>query len=137
MPMIPRPEKTIKELSPAPGNMNVYEYFLACTGHIDHDYPLLQFMGNDCSRAEFLADVDSIAAYFRNELKLEPGEAFVLFTPNTIEEVVMLFALNKIGCIAYFLHPLLPSDVMKASVEYARAKGISILDAALEKHADV
>ncbi len=133
--MIERPQFTMRDLLPAFENMSIYEYFLASTWHHREDYAMLQFMGKDHMRSEFLADVDALAYYFKEELGMKPGEAFTLFTPNTIEEIVMLFALNKIGCIASLVHPLIPSEAMRSSVEYTKSKGILILDAMAPAHA--
>ncbi|MBR2414742.1 MAG: acyl--CoA ligase [Clostridia bacterium] len=133
--MIKKPQFTVHDLLPAFDNMSIYEYFLASTWHHKEDYAMLQFMGKDIMRSEFLADVDSLAYYFKEELGLQTGDAFTLFTPNTIEEVVMLFALNKIGCIAALVHPLIPTEAMRSSVEYTKSKGILILDAMAPLHA--
>lgn len=133
--MIAKPHFTMKDILPHYADLNCYEYFLACTKHITEDYPLLQFMGTDHLRSEILADIDSLACYFKEEMHMQPGDAFSLFTPNTIEEVVTLFALNKIGCITSLVHPLLPSDAMSNSVKLTKAKGILLLDSAAVKHA--
>ncbi len=125
----------MKDILPHYADMNCYEYFLACTQHIKEDYPILQFMGTDHLRSEILADIDALAFYFKEELKFNVGDVFTLFTPNTIEEVVILFALNKIGCIASLLHPMFPSDAMRSAMEFTKSKGILIPDFSFAKHA--
>lgn len=131
-----KPMFTMQDLIPYYYDMNCYEYLLACLNHIKEDYPMFQFKGTDHMKSEFLADVDAMAYYFREELGMQIGDAFSVFTPNTIEEVVVLFALNKIGCITNFIHPLFPSEAMRASVEYTKSKGVLLLDIAALPHAD-
>lgn len=131
-----KPMFTMQDLIPYYYDMNCYEYLLACLNHIKEDYPMFQFKGTDHMKSEFLADVDAMAYYFREELGMQIGDAFSVFTPNTIEEVVVLFALNKIGCITNFIHPLFPSEAMCASVEYTKSKGVLLLDIAALPHAE-
>ncbi|MBE6811474.1 MAG: acyl--CoA ligase [Ruminococcaceae bacterium] len=133
--MITKPQYTMKDILPHYADMNCYEYFLACTQHIKDDYPILQFMGTDHQRSEILADIDSLAYYFKEELHFQVGDVFTLFTPNTVEEVVILFALNKIGCITSLLHPMFPSDAMRAALEFTKSKGVLLPDFSFAKHA--
>lgn len=131
-----KPIFTMQDIVPYYYDMNCYEYLLACLHHIKEDYPMFQFKGTDHMRSEFFADVDAMAYYFKEELGMQVGDAFSVFTPNTIEEVVVLFALNKIGCIANLIHPLFPSDAMRTSVEYTKSKGVLLLDMVAPMHAD-
>ncbi len=129
------PILTMDEILPAYGDMNLYEFLLACIAPHKDDYPMFQFKLTDHMRSEFLEDVEAMAVYLKEELKLEPGDAFSLFIPNSIEEVVMLFALNKIGCIANLIHPLFPPQAMKGSVEYTKSKGVLLYDMFIHQHA--
>lgn len=131
-----KPMFTKQDLVPYYYDMNCYEYLQACLYNIKEDYAMFQFKGTDHLRSEFFADVDAMAYYFKEELGMQQGDAFSVFTPNTIEEVVVLFALNKIGCIANLIHPLFPSDAMRTSVEYTKSKGVLLLDMVAPLHAD-
>lgn len=135
--MYEKPRFTSQDLVPYYADLNCYDYLLACTKRFKEDYPFVQFKFTDHLRSEILADIDALACYFKEELKMQPGDAFSLFTPNTVEEIVMFFALNKIGCIANMIHPLFPSDAMQNSVTYTKSKGILILDKFLPVHAQV
>lgn len=132
--MIKRPELTMEDILPDYGNMNLYEYLIACLAPYKDDYPIFQFKLTDRMKSEFFTDVEAMAVYFKDELGMKPGEAYSLFMPNAIEEIVILFALNKIGCIANFIHPLFPSEAMKKSVEYTKSKGILMYDMFLHPH---
>ncbi|MBR2414915.1 MAG: acyl--CoA ligase [Clostridia bacterium] len=133
--MIKLPQHTMDEVLPDYGNMNLYEFLLACLYPHKEDYPMFQFKMTDHMKSEFFEDVEAMAVYFKEELGLKPGDAYSLFIPNSIEEVVCLFALNKIGCIANLIHPLFPSEAMKRSVEYTKSKGILMYDMFIHQHA--
>ena len=123
------------DVLPDYGNMNLYEYLKACLYPHKEDYAMFQFKLTDHMRSEFFEDVEAMAVYFKEELGMKAGDAYSLFIPNSIEEVVCLFALNKIGCIANLIHPLFPSEAMKASVTYTKSKGLLIYEMFLHQHA--
>lgn len=129
------PPYTMDEVLPDYGNMNLYEFLLACLYPYKEDYPMFQFKMTDHMKSEFFEDLEAMAVYFKEELGLKPGDAYSMFIPNSIEEVVALFALNKIGCIANLIHPLFPSEAMKRSVEYTKSKGILMYDMFIHQHA--
>ena len=132
-----RPRFTMEDIIPDYGDMNLYEYLLACLTPYTDDYPIFQFKLQDRMKSEFFEDVESMAVYFKEELGMQPGDAYSVFTPNCIDEIVCLFALNKIGCIANLIHPLFPPDAMKKSVEYTKSKGIFMYDMFLYQHAEI
>lgn len=133
--MLNLPQFTMDDVLPDYGNMNLYEYLITCLYPHKEDYPMFQFKLTDHMKSEFFEDVESMAVYFKEELGMKPGDAYSLFIPNSIEEVVCLFALNKIGCIANLIHPLFPSEAMKASVTYTKSKGVLVYDMFLHQHA--
>ena len=133
--MIKLPQFTMDEVLPDYGNMNLYEYLIACLYPHKEDYPMFQFKLTDHMKSEFFEDVESMAVYFKEELGMKAGDAYSLFIPNSIEEIVCLFALNKIGCIANLIHPLFPSEAMKSSVTYTKSKGVLLYDMFLHQHA--
>jgi len=133
--MLKLPQYTMDEVLPDYGNMNLYEYLIACLYPHKEDYPMFQFKLTDHMRSEFFEDVEAMAVYFKDELGMKPGDAYSLFIPNSIEEVVTLFALNKIGCIANLIHPLFPSEAMKDSVTYTKSKGVLLYDMFIHQHA--
>ena len=122
------PKFTMDEILPDYGNMNLYEFLKCCLAPHKEDYPMFQFKLTDHMRSEFFHDVEAMAVYFKEELGMKPGDAYSLFIPNSIEEVVCLFALNKIGCIANLIHPLFPPEALKNSVTYTKSKGILLYE---------
>lgn len=131
------PQFTLDEVLPDYGNMNLYEFLIACLYPHREDYPMFQFKLTDHMKSEFFEDVEAMAVYFKEELGMKSGDAYSLFIPNSIEEVVCLYALNKIGCIANLIHPLFPPEAMKGSVEYTKSKGVLLYDMFIHQHAAV
>ncbi len=134
--MLKKPMLTSQDVVPDYADMNMYEYLHACLFPYKEDYPMFQFKFTDRMKSEFFHDVEAMAVYFKEELGMQVGDAYSLFTPNTIEEIVMLFALNKIGCIANLIHPLFTPDAMKGTVEYTKSKGVMLYDMFVPGHAD-
>ena len=135
--MVKLPQLTMDEILPDYGNMNLYEFLLACIAPHKDDYPMFQFKLTNHMRSEFFEDVEAMAVYFKEDLGMKAGDCYSLFIPNSIEEVVCLYALNKIGCIANLIHPLFPPEAMKNSVTYTKSKGVLLYEMFLHQHAGV
>ena len=113
--------------------MNCYEFYMAATEQYG-DYDAFQHLGYRGKRKEFLEDVNAIAFYFSEILGYRPGDVFTIFTPTNVESVTMFYALNKIGVVINFVHPLLPPDVLKKTVLESGSKGVMIMDLLAKQH---
>jgi len=82
--MLKLPQYTMDEVLPDYGNMNLYEYLIACLYPHKEDYPMFQFKLTDHMRSEFFEDVEAMAVYFKDELGMKPGDAYSLFIPNAL-----------------------------------------------------
>ena len=109
------------------GNYNCYEFYLAATEKYGN-YDQAQHMDARITRTEMIRDIEALAAYFTNELGLKRGDAYTIFLPSDIESIVGFYALNKIGVIVNFVHPLLPTEVLMETIVESKSKGIMILD---------
>ena len=109
------------------GNYNCYEFYLAATEKYGN-YDQAQHMDARITRTEMIRDIEALAAYFTNELGLKRGDAYTIFLPSDIESIVGFYALNKIGVIVNFVHPLLPTEVLMDTIVESKSKGIMILD---------
>ena len=112
---------------------NCYEFYLKAT-EIHGDYDQFQHMDYRGRRSEFIEQTEALAAYFTKELGLKRGDAYTIFTPTNVESIVGFYALNKIGVIVNFVHPLLPTEVLKETVIESGSKGIMILDLLCKDH---
>ncbi len=106
--------------------LNCYAFFLKAT-EIYGDYDAYQHMDKRGKRSELITEIEALAAYFVNELKLKRGDAYTIFTPTNVESIVAFYALNKIGVIVNFVHPLLPDEVLFETIRESGSKGIMVL----------
>ncbi len=119
-----------------PGNMSCYEYYKACTDEYG-EYYCQQHLSKKYLNTRIISDMDALAAYMRIELGLKPGDVYSVFMPTTVQSIVAFYALNKIGVIINFIHPLLPPDVVKETVTQLHSKGIMVLDLLSRKYTDM
>ncbi len=119
-----------------PGNMSCYAYYRACTEEYG-EYYCQQHFGKWFLNTEIIADMDALAAFVRVELGLQPGDVYSVFMPTTVQSIVAFYALNKIGVIVNFIHPLLPPDVVKETIQQLHSKGVMVLDVLSRKYADM
>lgn len=117
----------------SPENMNCYEYLEYCTGRYP-DVNMMQHFGVDYLRSKILRDIDNLAAYFQKELGLKKGDVYTIFMPTTMQSVIAFYALNKIGAITSFVHPLMGADYLKEQLELVHSKGVMVLDLLVKDH---
>lgn len=118
------------------GNGNVYDYFVNNTKQYG-DYPAFQHGYRDHMRSELLADVDALAAYYKYDLGYQPGDVYTVFMSTSIEAMILFMALNKIGVIVNFVHPMLPPDNLDEIISFTGSKGIVLLDKMAAGYAEV
>lgn len=118
---------------PAPNNLNCFEYLEYCTGRFDDVY-MMQHYGIKYLRSEILRDVNRLAAYFQKELGLKKGDVYTIFMPTTMQSIIAFYALNRIGVIASFVHPLMGADYLKEQLELVNSKGVMVLDLLVKDH---
>ncbi len=114
-------------------NYNCYEFYLAATEKYG-EYKQMQHMDEILTRSEYIRDIEALATYFSKELGLKRGDAYTIFCPSNVESLVAFYALNKLGVIVNFVHPLLPTEVLLEAVNEAGSKGIMILSLLSKEH---
>ena len=115
------------------GNYNCYEFYLAATEQYG-EYDVAQHMDQKVPRSVFIKEVEALAAYFKKGLGLKKGDVYTIFCPSNIESFVAFYALNKLGVIANFVHPLLPTEKIIGYLKNVESKGVMILDLLSSKH---
>lgn len=113
----------LKELK----NYSIYEFLRANTDELG-EYCAFQHRGKDHLRSEMINDVEALAYYYSHELGLKKNDVFSIFLPTGAESILTFFALNKLGVIVNFIHPLLPAENVKEIMEFTKSKGIVALD---------
>ncbi|MCQ2462007.1 MAG: acyl--CoA ligase, partial [Clostridia bacterium] len=117
-------------------DQSCYQYWLDCTDMYG-EYYSMQHFSKKHYKSEIKRDIDALAAYMRIELGISKGDVYTVFMPTTIQSIVAFYALNKIGVIVNFVHPLLPPEALKEAIEEGHSKGVMILDLLSEKYVDV
>lgn len=118
---------------PAPENTNCYEYLRKCT-EIYQDVYMMQHFGVKYMRSEVFRDIEAMAAYFQKGLGLKKGDVYTVFMPTTVQSIIAFYALNKIGVIANFIHPLMATDFLREQIENVHSKGVMVLDLLAKDH---
>ena len=117
-------------------NLNCYEFFRKCTAQYG-EYDAVEHFGKKTKASEFIRDVDGLAAYFQQELQLKRGDVYTVFLPTCVESFAAFYALNKIGVIVNFIHPLSPPHVLQEMMTATDSKGIMVMDLLSRKYVDV
>lgn len=118
---------------PAPNDRNCTEYLEYVTSRFD-DVNMMQHFGVNYLRSEILRDIYNLAAYFQKELGLKKGDVYTIFMPTTVQSIIAFYALNRIGVITSFVHPLMGADYLKEQLELVHSKGVMVLDLLVKDH---
>lgn len=119
-----------------PLNESCFDYFIRDTESMG-EYTMFSFKGREHKKSEFVADIEAMAAFFSNEIGLKKGDVFSAFVPTSVEGMITFYALNKIGVIVNFIHPLLPSNQLEEIIVKTKPSAIMMLDAVAPLHADL
>ena len=117
-----------------PTDITCWKYFIRNTAQYG-EYTVFCHAGRDHGKAEFVADVEALAAFFHRELGLKEQDVFTIFMPTNAESIITFLALNKMGIIVNFVHPLLPPESVEEILDFTNSKGIMLLDLFALKYA--
>lgn len=118
-----------------PGTESCYEYLHACYNRIrkdlGDDYIAFMIPVADQESAvrmpRLLSDIEKLASYLAS-IGLKKGDVYTVFLPTCGHAVVALYALNKLGIIANYVHPMTPPNVLEGIIAHTKSKGILTLD---------
>ena len=119
----------------APGTESCYEYLHNCYNKIRKDlgdeYIAFMIPVADQESAvrmpRLLSDIEKLASYFAS-IGLKKGDVYTVFLPTCGHAVVALYALNKLGIIANYVHPMTPPNVLAQIMAHTKSKGFLTLD---------
>ena len=114
-------------------DMNTFEYLKHCTS-IYPDVDMMQHFGVRYKKSRIFADVNAMSAFFQKELGLKKGDVFTVFMPTTVQGIITYYALNQIGVITNFVHPLMSTEFLLETLDDVNAKGVMVLDLLATKH---
>lgn len=118
----------------APQNESCYEYLQNCHAKIKQDLgdytafvvPVADQIA-ETKMSRLFADIEKLASYLVSQ-GIKKGDVYTIFMPNTPHAFTAFYALNKIGAIANFVHPLTPPDALAQILAHTKSKGMFILD---------
>ena len=120
----------------SPENKNCYQYLRECTEIYD-DFYMMQHFGVKYYRTEMFKHMNYLAGYIQKELGIKRGDVVTVFMPTTVQSIVAFYALNSIGVITNFVHPLMSTDFLKERIEEVDSKAVMILDLLAKDQATV
>ncbi len=110
-----------------PVNENCYDYYLRNTARFG-EYTVFSHMGKEHAKSEFISDIETLAAFFVNELHFKPGHVLSAFMPTCVEGMIVFYAVNKIGGIVNFIHPMLPEEQVAEIVVKTKSNAVMVPD---------
>jgi len=90
------------------------------------------YFGTVATFRQLLNDIDKAARAFRCQ-GIREGDVVTVCMPNTPEGVTCLYALNKIGAIANFVHPLSGEEEIKHYLTANKSVMLVMIDMCYEK----
>lgn len=94
-----------------------------------------EFFDTQATYSEFLQAVDKFAAALA-DLGLTRGERILIAMPTSPEGVAALYAVNKIGCVAAFVHPLFTTPELEHCLNETGARIVISIDSRYRYFAD-
>ena len=110
-----------------PVNENCYDYYIRNTARCG-EYAVFSHKGREHMKSEFVADIEAMAAFFKKELGFERGDVLSAFLPTCAEGVIVFYAVNKIGGIVNFIHPMLPEGQVDEIIRLTKSKAVFVPD---------
>ena len=107
---------------------SAYEYF---TKNVRGRKECLHYLGRSFSGEETVALIDAVASFLL-EKGVGKGDVVAINLPNTPECIFTIYAVNKLGAIAYVTHPLLPAEALRKGILESGAKLLVAMDSLAE-----
>lgn len=85
------------------------------------------FMGTKTSYAKMMIKIEQTAKAFL-KIGINQGDAVTICMPNTPQAVDSLYALNRIGAVASFIHPLSAQNEIAYYLNISKSKAIIVPD---------
>jgi len=100
------------------------------------DYVAFQHGLRDHMRSELIADVESLSSFFQRDVGLVKGDAYTILLPTSIEAMIVFLALNRLGVIVNFVHPLLPAESLDEILRETASRGIALHERIAEPYVE-
>lgn len=90
------------------------------------------FMGKEATYGEMGMQIDAYACTFR-KIGLQPGDTLSIILPTSPQGIIAFYAVNKLGAVASFIHPLSTEAELEHYLTLSRSKFALTLDIFYEK----
>ena len=110
-------------------NESAYEYF---TKSIAGRARCFDYLGRSFCGDEVVRRIDAVAL-FLSKRGIGKGDVVAIDLPNTPECIFSIYAVNKLGAIAYVTHPLIPAEALREGIKETGAKLLICRDALTEE----
>lgn len=117
-----------------PTDESCYEYLRQCYARYSKDLgdvtAFVVPVADQCSEtkmSKLFEDIEDLAAYFAS-IGLKKGDVYTVFLPTCAHAFTAFYALNKLGVIVSFVHPLTPPAALEENLQLTKSKGLFILD---------
>ena len=126
-----------------PEKQSCYEYLQECYKKLEKDIgdytafviPVAD-QTSETKMSKLFADVEKLASYLAFK-GLKKGDVYTVFLPTCSHAFTAFYALNKLGVIANFVHPLTPPQALMQIMQLTKSNGLFILDIAAAPFASV
>lgn len=96
------------------------------------NYTAYQYFDRKVSYQKFVKKIEDAAVSFKR-LGVKKGDIIAICMPNTPEVLIAFYALNKLGAIAYMIHPLSAEEEIKDGLTSTKSKMLIMIDMFYEK----
>ena len=122
---------TKEELQFSIPDVTVYEQIKEVS--LNHpDFIAINYENVSITYESLLKKIDICALSFK-KLGVKKGDIITICLPNIPEVLISFYALNKLGAIGSFIHPLSTALEIKESIEKTKSKYLITLDSFLKK----
>ena len=115
-------------------NISIYEMFRKSALKYK-ERPAINYYGKIIDYDTFLAKVNRTSKAFRNQ-GIRYGDVVTICMPNTPEALICFYALNRIGAICNFIHPLSGEEEIKHYIISTKSVMLIMIDLCYDKIKD-
>ncbi len=94
------------------------------------------FLGKEVSYSQFGQQIDSYACGFK-KMGFVAGDSMSIIMPTSPQGIIAFYAVNKLGGVASFIHPLSTPDELKHYLSLSKSKYALTLDLFYDKIAEI
>lgn len=112
-------------------DISIYEMFRKSVLK-NSERPAINYYGKVIDYRTFLAKVDKASKAFKNQ-GIRYGDVVTICMPNTPEALICFYALNRIGAICNFIHPLSGEEEIKHYIVSTKSVMLLMIDLCYDK----